>query len=181
MRWLLVVTPMTVMATMTTKGNVKSKRRPVMMMAVMMVMIVRRRRDEKRLGIKDRCRLINDRCGLIDDRLLHDYVPNDRRGLRIDDGGLLDDDLAHHGRGLMDDHGGRLVHHDRGGLINDGCGLNVNRRRRINANWLGLEGLGQQEAGANSCHDFAGDSPFLIASLDARSGSADEGQGCDCH
>jgi hypothetical protein len=101
------------------KGNVKSERGLVMMSVITVVVIVPRC-NEDRCGINDWSRLVNDGRGLINngrglinDWLLHDYLANDRSGLRIHNGRLLDDHLP-----------------------NDRCGLRVDWRSGIDMNHL---------------------------------------------
>ncbi len=174
-----VVTPMTVMVTMTTKGNVKSERRAVMMMPVVRMVMIWSGRDHDRRRINHRCGLINHRRRLVNDWLLHDDVTNHRRRLRVNHSRLLHHDLPNNRRGLMHDNRRRLLHDHRCLLINYRRGLNINRwRRRIHMDGLRLERLCQEEAGPYSCHHFAGGGPFLIAGLHARNRSSHEGQRC---
>ena len=139
-----------------------------------------------------------DGCGMVDEwcRRINDWswgVDNGR--WRIDDG-LLDHDglgrlsvdnggawLLHYD--LLRNHGSRLLHDDGCGLVNNRCGIHINRRRCIDALLVnhggGLERFREQEAGAYSCHDFAGGGPFLVAGVDTRSRCSEKGQRCYCY
>ena len=128
--------------------------------------------------------LIDDRRGLLNDRLLH------HDGLGVNDGSLRrlgDDLLGHDRRGLLIDDGGWLINH--GGRIGVNGRRIVNRDGRIinrdrgfiNRDRLGLECSCDEQARSHTCHNFTSGGPFAITGFEARSGSSDHSQCCDCH